>query len=564
MMKRRIALLLAAVMLLSLAACGGKQTETAQTNTELADDGEEYRGEMPIVKPGDEPVTLTIGLKTSGKVTDYVNNDFTNWIEETTGIQLEFVQFNGTNAENNTQLALMIAAGERLPDIICMGGMTTVQALEYGRDGYFIDLAPYFEKYAYYHKEAFECLFPDDPSVRETMMACGTEPSTGAIYTFPLMENAPGDTPGCHAWINKTWLDKLGLQVPRTVEELREVLIAFRDRDPNGNGLQDEIPMVGKAGSAYVDIVRLIVNAFIYWNHRYHFNVGEDGKLYTPYTEDEYRQALIYMHDLVQDGLLSTLTWTQTAAENKNLLNPTDGEPEICGIVTGHTVNMLPGNRVVYDYVSLPPFKAATPKGGYGARGGYNYENMLRITADCEHPVEAFKLLDFLCSDEGFLRCRYGVPGRDWEFSDEISDDPRGAQKIRLLGDDVWTTQNNIHWNVTTTINDYGYHQIEASGDEWTQRKDALHKQNLQNYIDAGQPEKRVSDLAYTMEEYEKLSEIQKELTDYINDRRAQFCTGTLDPRDDVDWQTYLDGLKSLRFDEWAEIVQTAYDRMQK
>ena len=39
--------------------------------------------------------------------------------------------------------------------------------------------------------------------------------------------------------INKTWLDKLGLEVPETLEELEEVLIAFRDRDPNGNGEQD-------------------------------------------------------------------------------------------------------------------------------------------------------------------------------------------------------------------------------------------------------------------------------------------------------------------------------------
>ena len=64
--------------------------------------------------------------------------------------------------------------------------------------------------------------------------------------------------------------------------------------------------------------------------------------------------------------------------------------------------------------------------------------------------------------------------------------------------------------------------------------------------------------------EYEKLSDIQKELTDYVADRRAQFCTGTLDPRDDAQWQTYLDGLKGLRYDEWVEIAQTAYDRLPK
>ena len=43
--------------------------------------------------------------------------------------------------------------------------------------------------------------------------------------------------------INKTWLDKLGLEVPSTLGELEEVLKAFKEKDPNGNGKADEIPM---------------------------------------------------------------------------------------------------------------------------------------------------------------------------------------------------------------------------------------------------------------------------------------------------------------------------------
>jgi putative aldouronate transport system substrate-binding protein len=499
-------------------------------------------------------------------VTDYEDNDLTKWIEETTGLNIEVQQFSGSNTENTTQIALMIASGEKLPDILAVAGISARQTLEYGQDGYFIDLAPYFGKYDYYHKEAFERLFPDDPTVRETMMYCATEPTSGAIYTFPLMENAPGDTPTCHTWINRTWLDKLGLQAPTTIDELREVLIAFRDKDPNGNGKQDEIPMVGKSGTTYNDIVRYLVNAFIFWNGQYHFNVDENGKIYTPYTEDEYRQALIFISDLVKDGLLSTLTWTQSSAELKSLFNPEAGEPELCGIITGHgTLNLVPNSPSLYDYEPLAPLKDATGRGGFGPRGDYNYENELHITSSCEHPVEAFKLLDFLCSDEGFLRCRYGVPGRDWEFiEDEQTADPRGAKMIRRLGDDTFSTQNNIHWHMTLTINDYNYHTTKvAEGDEWTVLKGQKSKQNLQNYIDAGQPEKVFTNVAYTLEENERLAEIQKELTDFIKDRRAQFCTGTMDPRDDAQWQTYLDGLKGLNYDEWVSIAQAAYDRME-
>ena len=49
-------------------------------------------------------------------------------------------------------------------------------------------------------------------------------------------------------WINQTWLDNLGLDVPTTTEELYTVLKAFKENDPNGNGIQDEYPLVGGTG----------------------------------------------------------------------------------------------------------------------------------------------------------------------------------------------------------------------------------------------------------------------------------------------------------------------------
>ena len=62
----------------------------------------------------------------------------------------------------------------------------------------------------------------------------------GNLYTLPQID---GYRPKCVnvMMINQTWLDKLGLEKPTTLGELKDVLIAFRDKDPNGNGKQDEI-----------------------------------------------------------------------------------------------------------------------------------------------------------------------------------------------------------------------------------------------------------------------------------------------------------------------------------
>ena len=54
-------------------------------------------------------------------------------------------------------------------------------------------------------------------------------------------------------YINQKWLDNLGLDMPTTTDELRDVLQAFREKDPNGNGQTDEIPLF----TNYVDNGRL-------------------------------------------------------------------------------------------------------------------------------------------------------------------------------------------------------------------------------------------------------------------------------------------------------------------
>ncbi len=563
-LKKLIALLLAALMLLSLAACGGGTAQNSETGA-VADDGEEYHGEMPIVKPGDEPITLTIGIKTNGNVTDYKDNDLTKWLEEQTGLNIEFMLFNGSTAEAATQVALMIASGEKLPDILHPGGITKVQVDQYGEDGYFIDLKPYFEKYAYYQKQAFDA-FPE-ANVRERAMALGEEPTTGAIYNFPFVSYSPLDTPICHAWINQTWLDKLGLSMPTTLAELKEVLIAFRDRDPNGNGRKDEIPMVGVANAEYLDILRMIVNAYVYWNPRYPFNIDENGKLWIPFDKDEYRQALIYINDLVSEELLSTLTWTQSIEEEKGLLNPAEGSDYICGVVCGDAnIHFTPGSKTIFDYEPLPPFKAETPLGGYAPYGEYNMRFNTFITSSCEHPVEAFKLLDFLCSPEAILWGRWGERGVNWDWSEGGKLGNLGGEaKIRLIGEPVYSTQNNANWHSTWSTYTETDNQYEIGGDDensWDVVRVKKYLKNYENYVAVGIPEHVVTYFNYDKEANEQVTEISKEYAAFVKDRRAQFCTGVLDPRNDADWQTYLDGLKSLRVDEYIALAQTANDKM--
>lgn len=130
----------------------------------------------------------------------------------------------------------------------------------------------------------------------------------GKIYGMPSVGMRQIDSIQSLCFINQTWLDKLGMQQPTTVEELYNVLKAFKTMDPNGNGIADEIPMLG--GDM---IINYVINAFMYYEQAHPYNIGKDEKVYAPYTTDEFREGLKWLNKMCDEGLYSDLSFSVTA-----------------------------------------------------------------------------------------------------------------------------------------------------------------------------------------------------------------------------------------------------------
>jgi putative aldouronate transport system substrate-binding protein len=68
--------------------------------------------------------------------------------------------------------------------------------------------------------------------------------------------------------VYQPWLDALGLEEPETIDEFHEMLLAFKNDDPNGNGVADEIPLSAAMGRPYYNndtaLDLYIMNAFTY------------------------------------------------------------------------------------------------------------------------------------------------------------------------------------------------------------------------------------------------------------------------------------------------------------
>ena len=95
-------------------------------------------------------------------------------------------------------------------------------------------------------------------------------------------------------WIRQDWLDKLGLAVPTTVDELHDVLLAFKNNDPNGNGKADEIPLFDRSATSENEMGEYLA----LWDSSTGF-YPRDGKMtFEPITENYSWQFLTWLNGI--------------------------------------------------------------------------------------------------------------------------------------------------------------------------------------------------------------------------------------------------------------------------
>ena len=271
-MKKVISLLLCFVMVVSVfAGCGGnKGAEGAG-----AQDGGQTQN-------ADWDGTITIGLPKSALVTDYYENYYTKWLEEKSGYNIEF-QFFAANANDyKTQLNTMIAGKLELPDILWSMNLGQTMYERYGQDGVLVDVSDYFndpEKSKIFRDQMNHEYITEE--VREnTWRRIQCHDGSGAIYVFPEVQESLIDIMDYQVWINQEWLDYLNLEMPHDPQSMYDVLVAFRDKDPNGNGVKDEIPMFGSQNSSpSARVVDWVINTFTYYNYARKWAVDENGKI---------------------------------------------------------------------------------------------------------------------------------------------------------------------------------------------------------------------------------------------------------------------------------------------
>lgn len=531
-MKRVISLLLAFMMLASmLVGCGGK---------EVSMEGQE----------------LTIGIPQNSSVNSYVENGFTQYLEEKSGVKIKFYYFSNTGSEYTQQLALMCSANQELPELILGLDLGHYVMNQYGEDGYFIDLTDLIDKHAVNYKKALEQLKKEQPEVAEYASEKVKNTNNGAIYGMPRVMPIASDSMQSLMHINKNWLDKLGLQMPTTLDELENVLQAFRTKDPNGNGQNDEIAMIGGAG-----IRNYIINSFVYFDDGA-FNVT-DGKVWDPIYTDEFRQALIYGNKLVQKELYSPMSFTVTSnSELKNLISPAGGASKV-GVFVGLSTVMTNANSdAIGEFSVMPVLSDSTGKGGYTVIAEPLVSWTGYITKDCKNPEVAMKFMDMFYEDETVTRQRHGVEGVDWERVEATNGSGSKSYTKQINSEAFFGGSSTWCGNVLGILTHYNYLTVneEPQTDRIAQTQ-RLVTETWDVMKSGKEADERCIYLVYSPEEYEVREEKQGIVYSYIVEQTTQFFSGQKDPANDAQWNEFLDTLTELGRKELLDIAQSAYDR---
>ncbi len=521
-------------------------------------------GKDDTSKTSGQSGVLKVGVPKMTTVSDYDDNAFTKYIEENLGIEIEFVFFNSAVSARERQLSLMCASNQELPDVLWgFTGSSTLTMNGYGEDGYLLDLTEYIEEYAVNYKEGLKNY---DKDTRAWIEKKGTCLSNGAFYGMPLVGDYGDDAALTMTCINKEWLDKVGMNIPTTTDELYAVLQAFKTQDPNGNGQKDEIPMLGatKGFSCVGTLNDYIMNAFVYYNPNEVFNVTGD-KVWAPAETDEWRQGLTYINKLVSEGLYSDASFSITSAtEYVSTIIGSEGVPKV-GIFNAHAVTFLGSQTdVLSQYVVLPALKDATGKGGYTVEVDIALEYSGFITKDCEDIETAMKFLDFFYSDETCVRMNKGEKGVDWEESTGIAYTGKPAN-VKVLNENVFT-EGNSTWHKLglgfLSVEKYAIIVEEQTG-VWADYT-RLRGEVYDAVVEGRKVEEKTGRVVFDEKESEVKTEYWDSYASAVKSFLAKCAVGEKNMNNDSDWNAYLSELKAKGQDKLMGIVQDAYDRENK
>lgn len=522
--------LLAAV---TLAGCGSKaKKETASKDYHLEN------ASLPLK----EKVTLNM-LTTENQVAPKNPNDMAIFkrLEEKSQIKINWTNYPNDFVEKRN---LDIASGD-LPDAIFNASAGEQDLLTWAKNGVIVPLEDVIKK----DMPNLNKVFEQSPKYKQMLTA-----QDGHIYSLPWIEELGEGKSSIHTvnslgWINEKWLKTLGLEHPKTAKDLYEVLKAFKEKDPNGNGKKDEIPLSFISNDDGNDL-KMLFAAFGdgTGDNGQHLIVDNNGKVQFTANTASYKEAIKYLNKCYSEGLIDTESFEQDWS--RYVAKGTDDKYGLYFTWDPHNVTG-PGD----DYVMYRPLAREDGQINVTRTNNFGFSrDRFVITSANKNVALTAKWIDQMYEPVQSIQNNWGTYGEKGQnifkydqASHQLTHEPlEGAAPVEL--------RQKTSVGGPLAILDSYYGQYTTMPDDAKWRLDLMatyifpHVNNKFNY----------PNIFFSQEDTKKMADIEADMLGFITQKRDEWITkGKIDE----EWDDYLKQLKAYGLNDWLTIKQDNYDK---
>lgn len=349
---------------------------------------------------------------------NWETNLFFQRMEEKTGVKFTYHQYE-KESEWTAAKAAMTAGDENLPDVLFKAKLQDDECMDLLDRGVLVDLKPYLEQDC----PNLYAILQENPEYWDAI----TLPD-GRIAALPAITEQPMQN--C-VWLNRDWLDALGLSMPTTSEELTEVLRAFRDQDPNGNGKKDEIPL---AFLGSFDL-KFLGHAFGLIANDYNIR-AVDGKVEFVPLNENFRPFIEWLRQLYSEGLLDKDGFS--TSDTLRQISDSSDTNIYGGAITTIVTNFLP-SAWASQYAAMTPL-SYNGETVYRDFAGSVTTGTFAVTTHCEDVHAVLQWVDQFYTEEVYILASTGEENTDYIV------DPDGSWRITT------SAQNNSYFSSEVLI----------------------------------------------------------------------------------------------------------------
>ncbi len=526
--KKWLALAMAGAMMLSLAGCGEKKKEVSSGSEVKLAEG----GIYPVECADELTAWGMLNSELSVKVSNFGETDFAKHLSEKTGIKVNYIH--PAQGQQNEQFNLLLASND-LPDLIQYnwynyGAQAAID------NGYILELNDIMEKWT-----------PNLVATLKTIPDIDKEIKTdeGSYYVFPSVTDPSKKTVNRGPIIRGDWLEKLGMDIPETIDDWDKMLRGFK------NEIGCPIPLSLKVNELH--------GAFsgAYGVYAYQTVYLDDGKIVFGQAEDGWKDYLTQMNKWYKEGLLDqNIASFDYTVQNTNMLNGRTGA--LLGSAGGSMATWL-GAKEKED----PSYKlvgAEYPVLNKGDKAefamlnsaflpGYSYA----ISAQCKNVELAARFMDYGYSEEGRRTYAFGIEDVSYTmengeptFTDLILKSDESISNAMVMYCNGSYAGPFLSDDRTRVAMQSKYNAVIEAVDKWSGTNAPAHV---------------LPQVSFTTEESAELSNIKSELTTYVDEMTMKFITG----KESLDkFEEYQKQCKKFGLDRMLEIYEDAYERYNK